>query len=255
MNLVTNAYHAMKNTGGVLGVSLDEVDLTPDFVKARPGMLPGTYQRLMVSDTGHGMNPETLKRIFDPYFTTKEVGQGTGLGLSVVDSVIREHGGAITVQSVPDDGTTFEVYFPIMLEEKTSSEETEEVAPLGSGRILFVDDETMVTEVTRSNLESFGYEVIIENDPLSALARFEAEPYSFDLVITDMSMPKMTGLQLSIKISQIRKDIPIILITGFSDLLDDQSLLEYGILELIRKPIRKVILAQAISRILTKQDN
>ncbi len=254
MNLVTNAYHAMKNTGGTLGVSLGEVELTPDFVKTRPEMIPGTYQRLRVSDTGHGMSPETMERIFDPYFTTKEAGQGTGLGLSVVDGIVRDYGGAITVQSVPDDGTTFEVYFPIMLEEKTSSEETEEVAPLGSGRILFVDDETMVTEATKSNLESFGYEVIIENDPLSALAKFEAQPYSFDLIITDMSMPKMTGLQLSKRISEIRKDIPIILITGFSDLVEDINLSEYGILELVRKPIRKVILAQTISRILTKQD-
>jgi len=255
MNLVTNAYHAMKNTGGVLGVSLDEVDLTSEFVKARPGMLPGTYQRLMVSDTGHGMSQETLKRIFDPYFTTKEPGQGTGLGLSVVDSVIREHGGAITVKSVPDAGTTFEVYFPIIVDKKISSEATEQVAPLGNGRILLVDDETMVTDATKSNLENLGYDVQTENNPVRALSLFEAEPYSFDLVITDMSMPKMTGLQLSMKISQIRKDIPIILITGFSDLLDDHNLLEYGIRELIQKPIRKVILAHAISNILTKRAN
>jgi PAS domain S-box-containing protein len=255
MNLVTNAYHAMKNTGGTIGVSLDEVDLSPDFVKARPGMLPGTYQRLRVSDTGHGMSPETLKRIFDPYFTTKEVGQGTGLGLSVVDSIVRDHGGAITVQSVPDEGTTFEVYLPIIMDKNISSEATEKAAPLGKGRILFVDDETMVTEATRSNLENLGYKVHAENDPVRALARFEAEPYSFDLVITDMSMPKMTGLQLSRKISQIREDLPIILISGFSDLLDDHNLSDYGIRELIHKPIRKVMLAQAISNILTKQDH
>ncbi len=255
MNLVTNAYHAMKNTGGTLGVSLDEVDLSPDFVKARPGMLPGTYQRLRVSDTGHGMSPETLKRIFDPYFTTKEVGQGTGLGLSVVDSIVRDHGGAITVQSVPDAGTTFEVYFPIIVDKKQSSDETEPVAPLGKGRILFVDDETMVTEATRSNLENLGYTVLTENDPVRALARFEAEPYSFDLVITDMSMPKMTGLQLSIKISQIRKDIPIILMTGFSGLLENINLSEYGIREMVQKPVIRAILAQTISNILTKQDH
>lgn len=254
MNLVTNAYYAMKSTGGVLDVSLGEVELSPDFIKTRPGMLPGTYQRLSVSDTGHGMTPATLERIFDPYFTTKEVGQGTGLGLSVVDSIVRDHGGVITVQSVPDNETTFEVYFPIMLEEKTSSEETEKAPPLGSGRILFVDDETMVTDATKSNLESFGYEVIIENDPVRALATFEAQPFSFDLIITDMSMPKMTGLQLSMKISQIRKDIPIILITGFSDLVEDANLSGYGILELVRKPVRKEILAQTISRVLTKQD-
>ena len=254
MNLVTNAYHAMKNTGGTLGVSLDEVDLSPDFVKARPGMLPGTYQRLRVSDTGHGMSPETLKRIFDPYFTTKEVGQGTGLGLSVVDSIVRDHGGAITVQSVPDAGTTFEVYFPIIVDKKQSSDETEPVAPLGKGRILFVDDETMVTEATRSNLENLGYKVHTENDPVRALARFEAEPYSFDLVITDMSMPKMTGLQLSRKISQIREDLPIILMTGFSGLLENINLSEYGIREMVQKPVIRAILAQTISNILTKQD-
>jgi CheY-like chemotaxis protein len=255
MNLVTNAYHAMKNTGGTLGVSLDEVDLTPDFVKARLGVLPGTYQRLTVSDTGHGMSPETLERIFDPYFTTKEVGQGTGLGLSVVHGIVMEHGGVITVQSVPDAGTTFEVYFPIIVDKKISSEETEKVPPLGSGRILFVDDEAIVTDPTKSNLENLGYKVQTENDPVGALAKFEAHPYSFDLVITDMSMPKMTGLQLSRKISQIRKDIPIILITGFSDLLDGHNLLDYGIRKLIQKPVRMVILARAISNILTKQDH
>ena len=140
------------------------------------------------------------------------------------------------------------------MDDKISSDETEQVAPLGDGRILFVDDETMLTEMSKSLLEDLGYEVTTENNPLRALAKFEAQPYSFDLIITDMSMPKMTGLQLSKRISEIRKDIPIILITGFSDLVEDINLSEYGILELVRKPIRKVILAQTISRILTKQD-
>ena len=254
MNLVTNAYHAMKDTGGTLDVSLEEVELTPDFVNTRPGMLPGTHQRLRVSDTGYGMSQLTLRRIFDPYFTTKELGQGTGLGLSVVDGIVREHGGAITVQSVPDAGTTFEVYFPVIMDDKISSDETEQVAPLGDGRILFVDDETMLTEMSKSLLEDLGYEVTTENNPLRALAKFEAHPYSFDLVITDMSMPKMTGLQLSMKISQIRRDIPIILITGFSILLENVNLSEYGIREMVQKPIIRSILAQTISRILTKQD-
>jgi len=172
----------------------------------------------------------------------------------VVDSIVRDHGGAITVQSVPDEGTTFEVYFPIIVDKKISSEETEKAAPLGSGRILFVDDETMVTEATRLNLENLGYTVLTENDPVRALARFEAEPYSFDLVITDMSMPKMTGLQLSRKISQIREDLPIILMTGFSGLLENINLSEYGIREMVQKPVIRAILAQTISNILTKQD-
>ena len=254
MNLVTNAYHAMKDTGGTLDVSLEEVELTPDFVNTRPGMLPGTHQRLRVSDTGYGMSQLTLRRIFDPYFTTKELGQGTGLGLSVVDGIVREHGGAISVRSVPDRGTTFEVYFPVIMDDKISSDETEQVAPHGKGRILFVDDETMLTEMTKSLMEDLGYEVTTENNPVRALARFESEPFSFDLIITDMSMPKMTGLQLSMKISQIRRDIPIILITGFSILLENINLSEYGIREMVQKPIIRAILAQTISRVLTKQD-
>jgi PAS domain S-box-containing protein len=254
MNLLTNAYHAMKNTGGVLDVNLEEVDLTTDFVKTRPGMVPGIYQRLTVSDTGHGMTQETLERIFDPYFTTKQPGQGTGLGLSVADAIVRDHGGTITVKSVPDSGTKFEVYFPIIMDKTISSEETEQVTPLGNGRILFVDDEAMVTEATKSNLEDFGYEVVAENDPVIALAKFEAQPYSFDLIITDMSMPKMTGLELSMKISKIRSDIPIILITGFSDLIAEKDLPDYGIRKLIYKPVRNAVLAQTISKILTKQD-
>jgi PAS domain S-box-containing protein len=254
MNLLTNAYHAMKNTGGVLDVTLEEVDLTTDFVKTRPGMLPGTYQRLMVSDTGHGMSPETLRRIFDPYFTTKEPGQGTGLGLSVTDAIVRDHGGTITVKSVPDSGTKFEVYFPIIMDKEISSEETEQAALLGNGRILFVDDETMLTDATKSNLEDFGYEVVAENDPVIALTKFEAKPYSFDLIITNMSMPNMTGLELSMKISKIRSDIPIILITGFSDFIAEKDLPDYGIRKLVYKPVRNAALAQTISKILTKQD-
>jgi len=254
MNLVTNAYHSMKDTGGTLDVSLEQVELTPDFVRTRPGLVPGIYQKLRVSDTGHGMNPDTLERIFDPYFTTKEPGQGTGLGLSVVDSIVRDHRGAITVDSIAGVGTTFEVYFPIIDAKKISCEEPEQVAPLGKGRILFVDDETMVTDATRFNLESLGYNVQTENDPVRALAKFEVLPYAFDLVITDMSMPKMTGLELSGRINRIRKDIPIILITGLADLVDDINLSEYGICELVMKPVKKAVLGQTLSNILIKQD-
>jgi len=253
MNLVTNAAHAMKNTGGVLDVGLSEVSLTEDFVKTNPGMVPGTYQRLKVSDTGHGMTQKTLERIFDPYFTTKKPGEGTGLGLSVVYGIVKDNNGIITVKSVPDAGTTFEVYFPIVMEDALS-EEIEEYAPLGKGRILFVDDEKMITDGIGPMIEDLGYEVVDENDPFRALAKFEAQPYSFDLIITDMSMPKMTGLQLSMKISEIRKDIPVILMTGFSDLLNDKTPSDCGIREFIYKPIRKSILAQTISKILTEQD-
>jgi PAS domain S-box-containing protein len=255
MNLVTNAYHSMKDEGGSLDVTLDEVELTEEFVSRRPGMIPGTYQRLKVSDTGHGMDRATQERIFDPYFTTKEVGQGTGLGLSVVHSIVTDHGGAITVESVPGVGSTFEVYFPIIIEERKTTAETKLVASRGTATILFVDDEPMLTHSTKLHLERLGYKVLIENDPIRALAAFEARPQSFDLVITDMSMPKMTGLQLCLNISRIRKDIPIILITGFSDQLEGKNLSDYGISSVLQKPMMKVKLAQIVHSVLSVARN
>lgn len=251
MNLVTNAYHAMKNSGGILKVSLDEIDLESDSLKARPGIIPATYQRLSVSDTGHGIPPESLDRIFDPYFTTKKQGQGTGLGLSVVDAIVREHYGFINVWSELGKGTTFEVYLPIILDAGSHAEKEVQTITQGTGRILFVDDEVIITEPSKSNIERLGYVVVTENDPVEALACFRTQPRAFDLVITDMSMPKMTGLQLSEEISKIRSDIPIILVTGFSDLLEGKQLSEYGIIEVIDKPIKTRELANIISSVLT----
>ncbi len=253
MNLVTNAYHAMKNTGGSLHVGLEELELGQTFVKTRPNMAPGTYQKLSVSDTGQGMSKETLERIFEPYFTTKELGQGTGLGLSVVDSIVRDHDGVMNVDSAPGKGTTFEIYFPTVMETHISSVKIESAIPFGKGRILFVDDETMVTDATKLNLESLGYNVTTENDPVRALEIFESQPHTFDLIITDMSMPKMTGLEFSSRVSSIRKDIPILLITGFSDLLEGENFSEYGIREVLHKPLKKAVLAQTVSRFLSEK--
>jgi PAS domain S-box-containing protein len=253
MNLVTNAYHSMKNTGGYLHVGLEEFELCQNFVKTRPNMAPGTYQKLSVSDTGHGMSQETLERIFEPYFTTKELGQGTGLGLSVVDSIVRDHGGVMNVDSAPGKGTTFEIYFPTVMETHISPVKIEPDIPFGKGSILFVDDENMVTDATKLNLESLGYKVTTENDPVRALETFESQPHAFDLIITDMSMPKMTGLEFSSRVSLIRKDIPILMITGFSDLLEGEHFSEYGIRDILHKPLKKAVLAQTVSRILSEQ--
>lgn len=255
MNLLTNAAYAMKDAGGVLAVGLDEVCLTKESGNTVPGIVAGTYQRLKVSDTGHGMVPEVLERIFDPFFTTKEPGQGTGLGLSVIDGIVRNHGGFINVNSTPGEGTTFEVFFPVVTDILTfSGQTTELVAPIGTGRILLVDDEQMITEATGANLEKLGYEVITHNDPMLALAAFEASPDSFDLIITDIGMPNMSGFQLSKRIREIRTDIPIVAITGYADLVE-QDLLDSGIHDWIYKPIKRSDIAQTLARVLSKQES
>ena len=247
MNLVTNACHAMKNSGGLLEVTLNDVCVDKSFVKTRPGMHPGTYQKLTVSDTGHGIPPQIIGQIFDPYFTTKEPGQGTGLGLSVVDSIVRDHGGIITVRSAPQKGTTFEVYLPVVMNQENSTCEVERKTPRGSGRILLVDDEVLITDPTKLNLEKLGYIVTTENDPVRALKLFQSQPDSFDLVITDMGMPKMSGIKLSKEMRLIRSDIPIIMATGFTDMLSGDDLRAYGIRKLLEKPLGKSALAQAVN--------
>ena len=176
----------------------------------------GPHVRLTVTDTGCGMDSETLAHIFDPYFTTKEVGEGTGLGLSVVHGIVKTHGGTITVESEPGKGTTFHVYFPVIENDAETQEEDEEPLPTGNERILFVDDEQVLLHVAEEMLKQLGYDVVTQKSSVEALELFRAEPDRFDLVITDMTMPKMTGDQLARELMKIRSDIPIILYTGFS---------------------------------------
>lgn len=254
MNLATNAAHAMKNSGGVLTVNLDELLLSEDFTLTRPELIPGTYQRLMVSDTGHGMNSETLERIFDPYFTTKERGEGTGLGLSIIHEIIKGYGGSITAESSPGIGTTFEIYLPIVDEAETC-EATDSSLPEGVARILLVDDEEIIRDSAGTILERLGYQVTTEDNPLNALTRIENSPRSFDLVITDLSMPGMTGLQLASNIYNLRPDLPIILVTGYADSIEEDNLSDFGIRDLLYKPVRKYMLAQCIHRVLVKTNS
>ena len=248
MNLATNAAHAMKIKGGTLTVGLDEIMLSEDTLAPENDLTPGLYQRLTVSDTGHGIDENVIERIFDPYFTTKEQGEGTGLGLSVIDSIVRGYGGTINVRSAVGKGTVFEVYLPVIMELEDSLEEIQDCDVFGGGRILFVDDERMITQTNKQLLEALGYEVIAENNPLKALAIFEASPYEFDLVITDVSMPKMNGLELSKRISTIREDVPIIVITGYSDLVDENRLDQYGVSDLVYKPVRSAIFSALVAR-------
>lgn len=248
MNLATNAAHAMRTNGGTLTVGLDEVTLSQGDLGPGNDLTPGIYQRLSVSDTGYGIDEGIIGRIFDPYFTTKEHGEGTGLGLPVIESIVRGYGGTITVKSIVGEGTTFEVCLPVIMDPEVPSEESLDADVSGKGMILFVDDERMITQSNKQLLEALGYDVITENDPLRALAIFESSPQAFDLVITDVSMPKMNGLELSKRISSIRKDLPIIVITGYSDLVDDKKLDQYGVCDLVYKPVRSKIFSAVIAR-------
>lgn len=238
MNLCTNAYHAMRETGGVLGVTLKKINISAnDFVK-NINLRPGPYLVLEVSDNGVGMNRETIARIFEPYFTTKAQGEGTGMGLSVVHGIIKNHGGNITVYSEPGSGSTFRVYLPVM--EGVESEQKVVASgplPTGSERILLVDDEPTVAKVEKDMLENLGYNVTICGSPVEALNFFRRQPESYDLIITDMTMPEMTGDKLAIEIMTIKPQIPVILCTGFSELINKEEALKIGIRRFVTKPL------------------
>lgn len=238
MNLCTNAYHAMRDKGGVLGVSVTPLELSPrDFLK-NIHLKPGPYLLLEVSDTGHGMDKKVMERIFEPYFTTKSQGEGTGMGLSVVHGIVKGHGGDITVYSEPGKGSSFHVYLPVI--ERASVQPVDmEVSPLPTGteRILLVDDEESVAMVEKEMLLTLGYRVDTFSSPEKALAHFRENPGAYDLVITDMTMPKMTGDRLAQELMAIRPGLPVILCTGFSELINRESALDLGIRQFVTKPI------------------
>ena len=237
MNLCTNAVHAMWEKGGILQLTLTEVDMHPPDVGSRPDLAPGPYLKLTVTDTGHGIDRETMERIFDPYFTTKEKGKGTGLGLSVSLGIVKSHGGTILVGSEPDKGTTFDIYLPRMEKKVVGEELSKKPLPRGVERILFIDDEVSILEMGRQMLEGLGYDVVTQSAGLKALDRFRENPDRFDLVITDLAMPKMTGMELAKELIKIRPDIPIILCTGFNDELPGKGIESNGIRELLIKPL------------------
>ncbi|MBF0231964.1 MAG: transporter substrate-binding domain-containing protein, partial [Desulfamplus sp.] len=217
MNLGTNAFHAMEDTGGELSVKLYEVELGEHDDLIHVEMPPGIYACLEISDTGTGMNPEIVTNIFNPFFTTKALGKGTGLGLSVVHGIVKSMNGAINVYSEPGKGTRFNIYIPVV---KNSFQEnfiqSSEPIPKGRGRILLVDDEESIAELEKRMLERIGYEVVSRVSSIEALEAFRSSPDKFDLVITDMAMPKMAGDKLATELIKIRHDIPILLCTGFS---------------------------------------
>jgi PAS domain S-box-containing protein len=265
MNLCTNAAHAMRENGGILEIGLQNVEhgirnsefedderKSPMQILLSPVDLdPGQYLRLTVSDTGHGMTPEVIKRIFDPYFTTKDKGEGTGMGLSVVHGIIKSHGGRITVYSEQTKGSTFHVYLPL-IQEMTKEPDIDKGAPVltGDERILFVDDEHALVEIAKDILERLGYEVVTRTSSVEALELFRAQADSFDLVITDMTMPNMTGDKLSRELMKIRSDIPIVLCTGYSERISEEKAKSMGIREFVMKPLVMKDLAKTVRKAL-----
>jgi PAS domain S-box-containing protein len=253
MNLAANAAYAMQESGGgILGVGLEEVYLDAEDVKKYDDIKAGPYLRLSISDTGQGIPKEVIKNIFEPFFTTKEVGEGTGMGLSVIHGIVKNHQGDISVYSEPGEGTTFHVLLPCIEDEAEPKRQSKENIPGGTERILFVDDETELVGACTQMLKGMGYDVKGESKPLEALEIFQKQPDRFDLVITDLTMPTMTGLQLANELKRLRSDIPVILCSGFTSAMTMEQIEAAGISDFIMKPIVKSKLAQVIRKVLDK---
>jgi PAS domain S-box-containing protein len=250
MNLCTNAAHAMRSSGGQLKIDLSDVVLGGSFIEQHPYLTPGVYIKLEVSDTGHGMEKIILDRIFDPFFTTKERGEGTGMGLAVVLGIVKSHGGTITVESEPKKGSTFNVLLPVILQEVDHDIQTKAPIPTGTERILFIDDEKSLVDLGQQILERLGYDVSIRTSSVEALELFMEQPEKFDLVITDMTMPNMTGDELAARLMNIRADIPVILCTGYSERISRDRAHGLGIKEFILKPIVMRELAKTVRNVL-----
>ena len=251
MNLCTNAYHAMSAEGGLLDISLASVDIDAGHLVQGETLQPGQYLKLSVRDTGHGIDPEILHRIFEPYYTTREKGAGTGLGLAVVHGIVKNHRGAIQASSQVGVGSTFDVYFPKVEDYSVESEaEPEEPVRGGNECILFVDDEPALEELGGRLLSGLGYEVVTRSSAWEALQLFKAKTMAFDLVITDMTMPQLTGEKLALEILRIRPEMPIILCTGFSEQINNERARSLGIRALVMKPFLKNEMARTIRRVL-----
>jgi len=280
MNLCTNAGHAMQKKGGVLEVSLSNAEfgmrsacpveceayssgaeLKTDQDRSKiqnpkskidyPDLSPGPYLRLTVSDTGEGMVPGVMERIFEPYFTTKEKEKGTGLGLAMVHGIVESHGGTVKVHSELGKGSTFEVYLPLIQEADKKPEIDVTTPPItGHEQVLLIDDEKIMAEMGKRMLDRIGYEVTIRTSSIEALELFRVAPDRFDIVITDLTMPNMTGFELAKELMQIRPDIPIILCTGFSETITEDKAKAAGIREFLLKPIAAREMAKAIRQVL-----
>jgi len=251
LNLCTNAYHAMRERGGVLKIDVHDVNLDAEDMLAYHGLLPGDYVKLSVSDTGTGIAPDIIGRIFDPFFTTKEKGEGTGMGLSVVYGIVKSYGGDIAVESAPGRGTSIHVVLPQTVGKSSGAAvKEEEPLPRGNEWVLLVDDEEMIVDIGRKLLEMLGYRVTPARNGGEALELFQKGPDKIDLVITDYTMPGMTGYQLALKIIELRPDMPIILNTGFNETISAEKAKSAGIREFLLKPLNLRTIGEAVRRVL-----
>jgi PAS domain S-box-containing protein len=251
MNLCTNAAHAINEKDGVLEIHLGNVELDQKVAADIPGLKTGSYLKLSVKDSGEGIDPRAQQQIFNPYFTTKEKGKGTGLGLAVVQGIVKSNNGAVTVESEVGKGAAFHVYLPIIKRKLTPEDEIFTPLPMGCEHILLVDDEQPLVEIGKQMLERLGYSVATRTSSIEALELFKVDPNRFDLVITDIVMPNLTGDRLAKKIINIRNDIPVVLCTGYSEKFTRQNASEMGIRSFLMKPLVMKDLADTVRQALT----
>ncbi|MGB3221383.1 MAG: cache domain-containing protein [Desulforhopalus sp.] len=246
MNLCANSCHAMEETGGCLEIELIPTIISREDFSNYPDLNPGHYLKLIVSDTGHGISLDLMQRIFDPYFTTKQAGKGSGLGLSTVHGIVKDHGGMIQVYSELGKGTTFQIFLPLAEIKEQRSVKSEGDFPRGNETILYVDDEKLLIDIGKELLEGLGYTVETRASSIDAYEAFRANPGKYDLVVTDMTMPKLTGENLAIKIHELAPAVPVILCTGFSTRLNTERLKNIGIKQVLMKPVTLAELATAV---------
>ncbi len=251
LNLCVNAVHAM-NEKGVMKISVETLTLDQAQIPAQYECRQGNYARLSVQDSGCGMTKEVLDKIFDPFFTTKRVNEGTGMGLSTVQGIVEQHHGFIKVQSQPEQGTTFELFFPVVDgdEAPKASDREDNSAQFGAGHILFVDDEKMLLDLGEQILTALGYQVTTEINSDNALERFRENPDRFDLVITDQTMPNLSGKELSQEIHKLNPDLPIILCTGYSSKISEEDAGDFGISTYCTKPLKISELSKLVKDVL-----
>ena len=254
MNLGTNALHAMEGKPGKLTVKMEAFQPDEELLQTQPDLRAIRYARLTVTDTGHGMDARTQERIFEPFFTTKPIGKGTGLGLAVVHGIIEAHDGVVTVASQPGQGTTFQLYFPEHTQELMFTGIPDDKMPCGHGqKILVVDDDPALTGIYQRLLKMLKYEATVANHPREAVARVQRNPAQFDLVITDLTMPEMNGLEVARQIRALRADLPIVLATGYKATVTERQLHTAGICELMDKPVSLMVLAAVLRKVLGKK--
>ena len=250
INLCTNSAHAMSETSGVLEVLLELAHLDDSAALSYEGVNPGQYVRLTVKDTGKGIPPEIMDRIFDPYFTTKDVDKGLGMGLAIVYGIVKKNDGAIKIESKVNKGTSVEVLFPVIASHDEIQRPAPEEIPKGSESILVVDDEASLVKMVTQMLQRLGYVVVGKTSSTEALKLFQSDPKRFDLVITDMAMPEVAGDQFAQALLEIRPTIPIILCTGHSDRIDEKKALEKGFASYYMKPYQKKGIAETVRKLL-----